>query len=216
MEGLKARDGRSATIIGVFIFRNEDQGCSTGTFDRQGRGETLLPLESRDKKFDREAAVPTVRKEAGDPRIRPAHAPRRSSAKRNVQRGGVVRVLAVDKTDCEISVGPVHCSAMLVAAGRASDLAARSTEKRWREWAAGLLAVRDAVTALPPLPIAGWVAGTLLLRLVAGLRAVRFRRLLARALPTPGSVTRMVEAACQEMRLHRVPETLMVDARLSP
>ena len=57
MKGLKARDGRLATIIGVFVFRNEDQGCSTGTFDRQGRGEAFLPLESRDKKFDGEAAV---------------------------------------------------------------------------------------------------------------------------------------------------------------
>ena len=132
MEGFKARDGRLATIIGVFIFRNEDQGCSTGTFDRQGRGEALLPLESRDKKFDREAAIPAVRKEAGYPRIRLACAFWRSSAERNVQGGGVVRILTVDKTDCEISVGPVHWSAMLVGAGRASDMVARSTGKHWR------------------------------------------------------------------------------------
>jgi len=132
LEGFKARDGRLATIIGVFIFRNDDQGCSTGTFDRQGRGEAFLPLESRDKKFDREAAVPAVRKEVGDPRIRPARAPRRSSAERNVQGGGVVRILTADKTDYEISVGPVHWSAMLVGAERASDLAARPTGKHWR------------------------------------------------------------------------------------
>jgi hypothetical protein len=108
LEGLKARDGRLATIIGVFVFRNEDQGCSTGTFDRQGRGEAFLPLESRDKKFDGEAAIAAVRKEAGDPRIRPAHAPRRSSAERNVKGGGVVRILTVDEADFEISVWPVH------------------------------------------------------------------------------------------------------------
>ncbi len=132
MKGLKARDGRSATIIGVCVFRNEDQGCSTGTFDRQGCGEAFLALESRDKKFDREAAIPAVRKEAGDPRIRPAHAFRRSSAERNVQGGGVVRILTVDKTDCEISVGPVHWSAMLVGAERASDRLVRRAEWPWR------------------------------------------------------------------------------------
>jgi hypothetical protein len=141
LKGLKARDGRLATIIGVFVFRNEDQGCSTGTFDRQGRGEAFVALKSRDKKFDREAAIPAVRKEAGDPRIRPACAFWRSSAERNVQGGGVVPILTVDKADCEISVGPVHWSAMLVGAGSVSDRIAHSC---WRMpigdegWPAGL------------------------------------------------------------------------------
>jgi beta-lactamase regulating signal transducer with metallopeptidase domain len=86
----------------------------------------------------------------------------------------------------------------------------------WRVWAAGLLAVRDAVTALPPLPAAVWVAGTALLVLVAALRVLRFRRRLSQALPAPGSVMRVVETACQQIGLRRVPETLMVDGRLSP
>lgn len=86
----------------------------------------------------------------------------------------------------------------------------------WQVWAAGLLAVRDSVTALPPLPAAVWVAGTALLILVTTLRVLRFRRRLSQALPAPGSVMRVVESACQQIGLRRVPETLMIDGRFSP
>jgi len=99
---------------------------------------------------------------------------------------------------------------------RAPALSPISGGPDWRMWAAGLLAVRDAVTALPPLPAAVWVAGTALLVLVAALRVLRFRRRLSQALPAPGSVMRVVETACQQIGLRRVPETLMVDGRLSP
>ncbi len=105
-------------------------------------------------------------------------------------------------------------STRVAEAGPAPQPASKIPE--WQTWAAGLTAIRDSVTALPPLPAPVWLAGTAFLVFVAGLRVLRFRRRLSEALPAPESVTRVVQAACQRIGIRNAPETLMIDGRLSP
>lgn len=89
-------------------------------------------------------------------------------------------------------------------------------EARLGEWLVGLAAVRDTVGRLPSVPATFWLSGIGVLSLVFAARAVRFRRVLHRANAAPPDVIRLVLHVADHIGLRRAPETLMVDARISP
>ncbi len=86
----------------------------------------------------------------------------------------------------------------------------------WREWAAGLAAVRDVFVRLPSLPRDLWLSGTALLLLIGAARVIRFRFGIRSARPAPNEVRSLVESAAAGLGLKRVPSTLMVGGRVSP
>ncbi|MGB2987410.1 MAG: M56 family metallopeptidase [Phycisphaerae bacterium] len=85
-----------------------------------------------------------------------------------------------------------------------------------RRWVAGLIAVRDAIGRLPPLPTNVWFAGAAALALCGLIRMIRFYRRISSASQASSSVRRMVSQAARELGLRRIPETLMVSGRVSP
>ena len=86
----------------------------------------------------------------------------------------------------------------------------------WREWTVGLLAVRDAVAAVPSIPATIWLGGAGFLLLCGLLRIVRSRRLLRDARRAPAAVRQLVREAADEMGLRRIPEVYMIRRRISP
>ena len=86
----------------------------------------------------------------------------------------------------------------------------------WPEWVAGVAAVRDVVAQLPTLPRKVWLSGTAVLLAFGIARIVRFRRVLRTGLPAPLAVRTLVESACENLGVKRVPQTLMVEGRVSP
>ncbi|MEK6674690.1 MAG: M56 family metallopeptidase [Planctomycetota bacterium] len=83
-------------------------------------------------------------------------------------------------------------------------------------WLQSLSEVRESVLKVPAIPREIWLAGTTLLALFAGAKCFRFRRLLARATPASEPVVAMVRETAKQMGLRKVPESLCVDARVSP
>ena len=86
----------------------------------------------------------------------------------------------------------------------------------WRNWLIALVAVRDAVVLVPPLPVTVWGGGVVVLLLYAAVRVLRFRGSVRIGRPAPRSVLREVAAACETLKLRHAPQTLMVDGCLSP
>lgn len=86
----------------------------------------------------------------------------------------------------------------------------------WREWTAAALAVRDMVTKLPPIPANVWLGGAVVLALWVVLRTVQFRRRIASATLAPQSVRRVVVEAANVLGLRNIPQTWMVQSRVSP
>ncbi|MFO0826797.1 MAG: M56 family metallopeptidase [Phycisphaerales bacterium] len=79
-----------------------------------------------------------------------------------------------------------------------------------------LEAVRDAITALPPMPLALWLCGSFVLVFFAIVRTVRARSILGRARPAPRELVAAVHDASRSLGLTAAPVTLVTDARISP
>ncbi len=90
------------------------------------------------------------------------------------------------------------------------------TSNTTREWVTQLLAARDALAAVPSIPPVVWLAGASLLVSFWVARYVLIRRLIARADPAPASMVALVKRLAQVAGVKRVPETLVVDDRVSP
>jgi beta-lactamase regulating signal transducer with metallopeptidase domain len=69
---------------------------------------------------------------------------------------------------------------------------------------------------LPAMPASAWLVGIGVVALIQLVRLWRFRRRLAKALPAPSVVRRTVEDVSAEIGLAKAPETLLIDARISP
>jgi beta-lactamase regulating signal transducer with metallopeptidase domain len=85
-----------------------------------------------------------------------------------------------------------------------------------KQWLMQLVAVRDAVMGLPPIPVSLWLAGATLLIVGVVARRQRALRLLRRATPAPAEVVRTVHREAAQLGLRRAPYVLMIDARVSP
>jgi len=90
------------------------------------------------------------------------------------------------------------------------------TSNATREWVTQLLAARDALAAVPSIPPVVWLVGASLLVSFWVARYVLIRRLIARADPAPASMVALVKRLAQVAGVKRVPETLVVDDRVSP
>lgn len=99
--------------------------------------------------------------------------------------------------------------------GRADERAARFT-LAWDRWVATVVALRDAVIGLPPIPMSFWLGGALLLGLIGLARVFMFRRIIRSAVEAPGEVRRAVQHAAIAFGVSRAPEVLMTDRRVSP
>ncbi|MBL9032303.1 MAG: hypothetical protein JNM80_11450 [Phycisphaerae bacterium] len=108
-----------------------------------------------------------------------------------------------------------------------SDLAAASTQnvpatsadlafQDVRVWTARALAVRDALAAVPPVPVEIWLAGVLVMAGLAGSRCIAARRLISNATPAPDEIQAVVARCAERAGLSRPPTTLVVDRRVSP
>lgn len=79
-----------------------------------------------------------------------------------------------------------------------------------------LVAVRDAIADLPPVPIYVWVGIAALLVLMRLFRSVTLRRIVGRARPAPRRVRELVSDMAGVMGLPSPPETLTTESRISP
>ncbi len=84
------------------------------------------------------------------------------------------------------------------------------------QWRAGLLSLRDALLALPPVPAPVWGAGLLIGAALAACRLHGVRRLLAEASPAPPELRRRVARAGAQLGLRRPPVTLITDRAIPP
>jgi 8-oxo-dGTP pyrophosphatase MutT (NUDIX family) len=81
---------------------------------------------------------------------------------------------------------------------------------------AGLLALRDAIASLPPIPTAIWLGGAVLVLMCGIARTLWTARWIARSLSADPHTRAMVRELAEEIRLTRVPETVFVDQFVSP
>lgn len=79
-----------------------------------------------------------------------------------------------------------------------------------------LVAVRDAIAGLPPVPIYVWIGIAALLVLMRLFRSVTLRRIVGRARPAPRRVRELVSDMAGVMGLPSPPETLTTESRISP
>lgn len=104
---------------------------------------------------------------------------------------------------------------------------ARATGARWSSLSGGmsrgarvtiekLVAVRDAIAGLPPVPIYAWIGIAALLVLARLFRSVTLRRIVGRARPAPRRVRELVADMAGVMGLPSPPETLTTESRISP
>lgn len=79
-----------------------------------------------------------------------------------------------------------------------------------------LVAVRDAIAGLPPVPIYVWIGIAALLVLLRMFRSVTLRRIVNRARPAPRRMRELVSDMAGVMGLASPPETLTTESRISP
>lgn len=79
-----------------------------------------------------------------------------------------------------------------------------------------LVAVRDAIAGLPPVPIYAWIGIAALLVLMRLLRSVALRRIVSHARPAPRRVRDLVSDMAGVMGLPSPPATLTTESRISP
>jgi len=85
-----------------------------------------------------------------------------------------------------------------------------------RSWAVALTALRDAIFSVPAPTARVWACIVALWLLTQGFGLARFRRRLSRSLPAPAHVRRTVDALAKSLGVQAPPETVMLDARVSP
>lgn len=86
----------------------------------------------------------------------------------------------------------------------------------WQTWIGAVVAVRDVIGRVPPLPVGIWLAGASLIGGAMVVGVVRFRRLMHAAVPATTPVVEMVGAASRSLGMRHVPRVLMIDRRVSP
>lgn len=107
------------------------------------------------------------------------------------------------------------------AAPRASDPGVKasitgSMSRSTRAVLERLVAVRDAIAGLPPVPIYMWIGVAALLVLLRLFRSVALRRVVSRARPAPRRMRELVSDMAGVMGLDSPPETLTTESRISP
>jgi len=121
----------------------------------------------------------------------------------------------------EIAAGPAPVAAEVPAlppqAGErpAADSAAISGPNV-RAWVVGLVALRDAIVTMPPVPGIVWLLGAAVVVVVHGLRTLSALRLVRRARPAGGATCALVRAVGADLGLRRLPEVVVVDSTVSP
>ena len=101
----------------------------------------------------------------------------------------------------------------------ADDRAAVKRTNGWHEvrgWVTGAVALRDAIAELPPVPVAVWLGGALILVAVRGASTVNALRVLRRSRPAGADIRALVRAVAADLELRRVPEVVVVDSAVSP
>lgn len=104
---------------------------------------------------------------------------------------------------------------------RASDAGAKATitgsvSRSTRVVLEKLVAVRDAIAGLPPVPIYVWIGVAAMLVLLRMFRSVTLRRIVNRARPAPRRMRELVSDMAGVMGLASPPETLTTESRISP
>jgi beta-lactamase regulating signal transducer with metallopeptidase domain len=118
-------------------------------------------------------------------------------------------------TEAELTMAPAPKSA--AKSVRAAPVVARvSTFAQVRDWLGHMLAVRDAVASVPAIPPVIWIGGAAVLASLWLMRFVRVQRMLRRAEPAPEPLVALVRRLANVAGVKRVPETLIVDDRISP
>jgi beta-lactamase regulating signal transducer with metallopeptidase domain len=87
---------------------------------------------------------------------------------------------------------------------------------QFRDWLGHLLAVRDAVAAVPAIPPTIWIGGAGVVASLWLVRFVRVKRMLRNAEPAPEPMVALVRRLAGVAGVKRIPETLIVDDRISP
>lgn len=86
-----------------------------------------------------------------------------------------------------------------------------------RGWYAEMAVLSAGVmAALPPVPVEVWVLGIALLLAAKLMRILRCRSLLRRTFAAPSAVMKEVHEVAGALGIRRLPQTLMVDANVSP
>lgn len=86
-----------------------------------------------------------------------------------------------------------------------------------RSWYAEMAVLSAGVmAALPPVPVEVWVLGIAILLSGKLIRMLRCRSLLRRTFAAPPSVMKEVREVAGALGIRRLPQTLMVDANVSP
>ncbi|HSG89371.1 MAG TPA: M56 family metallopeptidase, partial [Pseudomonadales bacterium] len=86
----------------------------------------------------------------------------------------------------------------------------------WQPWVASLVDLRNAIRAIPAVPMHLWVGGAATLALLCLLRIWTFGWRIRNAVPAERSVRRLVGMAAARLGLRRAPAVLMVEDRVSP
>lgn len=142
------------------------------------------------------------------------------------------RAASSDHPPSASEIGPAWHAARGALTGDSADPAAASDPacraKAW--WASlpggvsrgtraaleSLVAVRDAIAGLPPVPTSAWIVVAALLVLLRLCRSMALRRIVNRARPAPRRVRELVGEMCGLMGLGSPPQTLTTEARVSP
>ena len=86
----------------------------------------------------------------------------------------------------------------------------------WREWLVAMIAVRDAVGGVPPIPTIVWLGGAAVMMLFGAVHVLAFRKKVRSARPAGEPVDRMVREAAETIGLRRIPRTWLVEEIESP
>lgn len=90
------------------------------------------------------------------------------------------------------------------------------TPRSMQRWVARLVAVRDAVASLPPLPLSVWLLGAGFVLTTYVRRARQMRRVLRSAIPATASIEREVLEVARALGLEQAPRTLITRHTVSP
>ncbi|MCP4593449.1 MAG: hypothetical protein GY842_22155 [bacterium] len=87
---------------------------------------------------------------------------------------------------------------------------------QWKPWIADILAVRDALGRVSPIPWSLWAGGAGLIILLRLVSTARLRRRVRSGQRATRNVQQLVATCARNLNLRRVPETVMVRGRMSP
>ena len=152
---------------------------------------------------DQTGALPTEAVAGHSPGVRPQSVPETPAIE-------VVTVEVLDACREPVSAKEIAADAPALIP---SDWIRRET---WARWWVGLMAVREAVGQLPPLPPWLWLSGIAALLALWVYQALTLSRRTARARPAPHPVRRMVTEAGAALGLGRIPEAFMLEAPAAP